>query len=101
MRKYNIIAILVRAIEHMYDKAISSVQPNVSTGEWYRTTFGVRQRYFFSPTFFTSFSKRIMSDALEEHDGKVSSGDRTITGLRLADDTDVLAEKKPGTRSPI
>ena len=33
-----------------------------------------------------------MSDALEEHDGKVSIGGRNITNLRFADDTDALAE---------
>ena len=34
-----------------------------------------------------------MSDALEEHDGKVSIGGRTITNLRFADDVNVLAEE--------
>ena len=33
-----------------------------------------------------------MTDALEEHDGKVSIGDRKITNLRFADDIDALAE---------
>ena len=35
-----------------------------------------------------------MSDALEEHDGKVSKGGRNITNLRFADDTDALAEEE-------
>ena len=35
-----------------------------------------------------------MSDALEEHDGKVSIGGRNITNLRLADDIDALAEEE-------
>ena len=33
--------------------------------------------------------ERIMSDALEEHDGKVSIGGRNITNLRFADDINV------------
>ena len=33
-----------------------------------------------------------MSDALEEHDVKVSIGCRNITNLRFADDIDALAE---------
>ena len=37
---------------------------------------------------------RIMSDALEEHDGKVSICGRNITNLRFADDIDALAEKE-------
>ena len=40
------------------------------------------------------FLERIMSDALEEHDGKVSIGGRNITNLRFADDIDVLAEEE-------
>ena len=35
-----------------------------------------------------------MSDALEEHDGKVSIDGRTITNLWFADDIDALAEEK-------
>ena len=35
-----------------------------------------------------------MSDALEEHDGKVSIGGRNITSLRFADGIDALAEEE-------
>ena len=35
-----------------------------------------------------------MSDALEEHDGKVSIGGRNITNLRFADDIDAQAEEE-------
>ena len=35
-----------------------------------------------------------MSDALEEHDGKVSIGGRNITNLRFADDIGALAEEE-------
>ena len=38
--------------------------------------------------------ERIMSDALEEHVGKVSIGGRNITNLRFADDIDALAEEE-------
>ena len=34
-----------------------------------------------------------MSDALEEHDGKVSISGRTITSLRFADEIVAIAEK--------
>ena len=40
------------------------------------------------------FSQTDMSDALEEHDGKVSIGGRKITNLRFADDIDALAEEE-------
>ena len=35
-----------------------------------------------------------MSDALDEHDGKVSIGGRNITNLRLVDNIDALAEEE-------
>ena len=35
-----------------------------------------------------------MSDALEEHDGKVSIGGKNITDLRFADNIDALAEEE-------
>ena len=40
------------------------------------------------------FLERIMSDALEELDGKVSLGGRNISNLRFADDIDALAEEE-------
>ena len=45
-------------------------------------------------TLFNTFLERIMSDALEEHDWKVSIGGRNITNLRFADDIDALAEEE-------
>ena len=93
MRKYNVSANLVRTIEQLYDKATNAVQMNGIIGEWFRTTVGVRQGCL-SPTLFNIFLERIMSDALEEHDGKVSIGGRNITNLRFADDIDALAEEE-------
>ena len=53
-------------------------------------TVGVRQRYLFLPVIFNIFLENIMSDALEEHDGKA-----IIDGiLRFADDIVSLAEEE-------
>ena len=38
--------------------------------------------------------EQIMSDALEDHDGKVSVGGRNVTNLWFADDIDALTEEK-------
>ena len=79
VRRYNIYSNLVRTIEQLYDKATSAVQMNGSIGELFKTTVGVSQGCLLSPTLFNIFLERIMSDALEEHDGKVSIGGRNIT----------------------
>ena len=42
----------------------------------------------------TFFLEQIMYGALEEHDGKVSTGGRNIANLRFADDIDALAEEE-------
>ena len=94
MRKYYISANLVRTTEQLYDKATSAVQMNGSIGEWFRTAVGVKQGCLLSPTLCNIFLERIMSDALEEHDGKVSIGGRNITNLRFADHIDALAEEE-------
>ena len=67
---------------------------NGSIGEWFKTTVGVRQGCLLSPTLFNIFLERIISDALEEHDGKVTIGGRNITNLRFADGIDALAEEE-------
>ena len=59
-----------------------------------QNTVGVRQRCLLSPNRFNIFLERIMSHALEEHDGKVSIGGRNITNLRFADDIDAIAEEE-------
>ena len=86
MRKYNINSSIIRAIKSLYNKAQSAVLFNGSTGEWFRTTVGVRQGCLLSPTLFNIFLERIMCEALDDHEGSVSIGGRLITNLRFADD---------------
>ena len=51
----------------------------------------IRQGCLLSPTIYNIFLERIMTDALEDHEGTVNIGGRTITNLRFADDIDGLA----------
>ena len=94
MRLYNINTNLINAIQNLYDKATSAVCFNGSTGDWFRTTVGVRQGCLLSPTLFNIFLETIMADALEDHKSTVSIGGRTISNLRFADDIDGLAGSK-------
>ena len=69
MKKYNISANLIRVLIHLNDKAISAVLFNGNVGDWFRTTVGVRQGCLLSPTLFNIFLERMMTDALEGHEG--------------------------------
>ena len=86
MKKYNISTNLIKVIKNLYNKATSAVLFNSNIGDWFRTTLGVRQECLLSPTLFNIFLDRIMTDALEDQEGTVSIGGRTITSLRFADD---------------
>ena len=79
MKKYNIGTNLIQVIENLYNKATSAILFNSGIGDWFRTTVGVRQGCLLSPTLFNKFLERIMTDALEDHEGTVSIGGRTIT----------------------
>ncbi|KAK2158373.1 hypothetical protein NP493_1806g00019 [Ridgeia piscesae] len=63
MTHFNINANLIRMIQNLCDKATSAVYLNNSIGD---------------------YLERIMTDALNDHDGTVSIGGRSITNLRFA-----------------
>ena len=91
MKKYNISTDLIRVIKSHHNKATSDVLFNNSIGDWLRTTVRVRQGCVLSTTLFNIFLERIMTDALEDHEGTVCIGGRPITNFRFADDIDGLA----------
>ena len=94
--EYNISTNLIRVIRNLYDKATSAVLLNSSTGDWFRILVGVRKGWLLSPTLFDIFLERIMTVALDDHEGTVNIGGRTITNLRFADNIDGLAREEEG-----
>ena len=93
MKKYNISANLIQVIKNLYDKDASAVLFNNSIEDRFRTTAGVQQGCLLAPTLFNMFLERSMTDALEleDHEGIVSIGGRTITNLCFAEDINGLA----------
>ena len=96
-KEVNVSTSLIRVIKNLYDKASSAVLFSSSIGDWFRTTVEVRQGCLLSLTLFNMFLARITTDALEDHEGTVSIGGRTIINLRFADDIDGLAGEKKRT----
>ena len=94
MRLYKINANLIQVIENLYNKVASAVYLNGDIDDLFRTTVGFRQGCLLSPTLFNIFLERIMTDALDDHQGPVSIGGRTIANLHFSDDVDGLAGKE-------
>ena len=93
MKTYNISTELIRVIKILYDNATSAVLFNSSVGEQQLES---DRNVYSRPPSSTYFWKRIITDALEGHEGTVSIGGRTITKLRFADDIDGLAGEEEG-----
>ena len=94
MKKSNISTNLIQVNKNLYNKATSAVLFNGSIRDWFLTTVGVRQGCLLSPTLFNIFLERIMTDALEDHEGTVRIRGRTVINLRFAEDIDGLAEEE-------
>ena len=91
MKNFNLSTNLIRDIENLRDKATSAILFNSSIGDWLRRTVTVRLECLLPSTLFNIFLERIMTDALEDHEGIVSILGRTITIHRFADVIDGLA----------
>ena len=81
----------IQVIKNLYNEATSAVLFNSNIEDWFRTTVEARQGCLLAPTLFNIFLERIMTDAVEDHEGNVSIGGRTIINLGSADDIDGLA----------
>ena len=82
---------LIQVIKNLNNQTTRAVLFSSSIGDWFRTTVGVRQGCLLSSTLFNLFLERITTNALEDHEGTVSIGGRTITNFCFADDIDGLA----------
>ena len=91
MNHCNISTNIIHDIKNLYDKASSAVYLNGVTGNWFQTTGGVRQGCLLPTVLFTFFLERMMSDELQDNQGIVRIGGRTVRNVRFADDMDEQA----------
>ena len=82
--------IILNRLNPQAEKIIAEEQAGFRVG---RTTRSSTYAFYVRNISSTSkFQKRIMTDALEDHEGTVSIGGRTIINLCFADDIDGLAQ---------
>ncbi|GFO04371.1 endonuclease-reverse transcriptase [Plakobranchus ocellatus] len=84
--------ILFMIIQSLYGKKTISAVFYIRI--WFRKTVGVCQGCLLSSTLFTILLERIMTETLEDHEGTVPIGGRTLTNLRFADGKVGVAEKE-------
>ena len=90
IKNYNMESGLVQMIQALYNNATSAVLLNNQTGEFFRTTVGVRQGCLLSPTLFNLFLEKIMQETLHDHVTTISIGGRPVCNLRFADDINLM-----------
>ena len=90
MRSFGMEEGLIQTIQALYKNASSAVFLNSDTGEYFKTTVGVRQGCLLSPVLFNIFLEKIMRDTLHNFNSTISIGGRTISNLRFADDIDLM-----------
>ena len=87
---FNIEKGLVQAVQALYENSSCAVLLNSQLVEFFKTTAGVRQGCLLSTILFTLFPKKIMQEALYDHNTSISIGGRPVCNLRFVDDIDLL-----------
>ena len=72
MKKRNIKACIIKAIENLYDKTKRVALFDVRIGFWLKTTVEIRQRCLLSTTVFKIRVERLISQGLGDHKCSVS-----------------------------
>jgi hypothetical protein len=91
MRQMGFPSHIIQLIQSLYQDQEATVRTENGDTEWFTIGQGVRQGCILSPYLFNIYAEYIMRKAFDEFDGQVSVGGRTITNLRYADDTTLIA----------
>ena len=86
---------LIILMRNLYSGQEATVRTEAGQTGWFTVGKGVRQGCILSPYLFNLYSENIMREAeLEAAELGVQIGGRTITNLRYADDTTIIAESE-------
>ena len=90
LRSFGIEEGLVQIMKSLYSSASSAVLLNNNVSNYFRTTVSVRQGCLLSPILFNLYLENIMRETLHNFKSTISTGGRTISNLRFADDIDLM-----------
>ena len=83
---------LIVLLQQLYDGQRAVVRTEHGDTEHFGVGKGVRQGCILSPILFNIYAEKIIRDALDGYEKGIKIGGRTISNLRYADDTSLLAE---------
>lgn len=93
---------LIRLIRSLYSEQEASVRTRYGDTEWFKIAKGTRQGCILSPFLFNLYAEVIMRKInLDEQNIGVKIGGRTISNLRYADDTTLMAESEKDLKKLI
>ena len=85
---------LIMLLKSLYENQAATVRTEFGETEKFQVLKGVRQGCILSPLLYNIYAERVLRDVLEECRGGVRIAGRTITNLRYADDTTLLAQSE-------
>ena len=87
-------------LRNVYAGQEATVRTRHGTTDWFQTGKGVCQGCILSPCFFNFYAEYIMRNAgLEEAQAGIKIAGRSISNLRYAGDTTVMAEREEELKS--
>ena len=91
---------LTSLLRNLYADQEATIRTGIGTTDWFQIGKGVRQGCILSPCLFSLYAEYIMRNAgLEEAQAGNKIAGRTISNLRYADDTTLMAESEEELKS--
>ena len=81
----------ISLLKNLYANQEAQVRLELGETKWFRISKGARQGCILSPSLFNLYAEMIIRNALGDNETGVKIGGQTISNLRYADDTTILA----------
>ena len=91
MKKMGFPTHIIMLIKNLYEQQQAAVRTAYGLSEWFSIGQGVRQGCILSPHLFNIYAEAIVREALDNFEGSITIGGRTVNNLRYADDVVLIA----------